>query len=179
MKGRPSCFLFEIISLFTFLLLPFYFLPFPLRYFTLHRISISDAIRNSLSVSAGAAGRSLWWILSVIHACDLFRGFGPYGDDQVVVMLVFILLLTFPFVSCSCYRLLSLSVALFRITNSSTCVPCLLQTMHFYAISVVGCHLELYNLCLYAQQVTVCGGFLFMIPGMPCGTQLYVRVRFG
>ena len=33
MKGRPSCFLFEIVLLFTFLLLPFYFLPFPLRYF--------------------------------------------------------------------------------------------------------------------------------------------------
>ena len=32
MKERPSCFLFGIVLLFTFLLFPFYFLPFPLRY---------------------------------------------------------------------------------------------------------------------------------------------------
>jgi hypothetical protein len=49
MKGRPSYFLFEIVLIFTLLLLPFYFLPFTLRYFTPHRISMSDAIRNSLS----------------------------------------------------------------------------------------------------------------------------------
>ena len=33
MKGRPSCFLFEMVLLFTFFLLSFYFLPFSLRYF--------------------------------------------------------------------------------------------------------------------------------------------------
>ena len=69
MKERPSCFLFEIVLLFTFLLLPFYFLPFPLRYFT----------------------------------------------------------------STSRLR--------------------------------IGCHLELYDPCLQAQQVRVCGRFLFVIPG--------------
>ena len=34
MKGRPSCFLFEMVLLFTFCFCRSVFLPFPLRYFT-------------------------------------------------------------------------------------------------------------------------------------------------
>ena len=63
MKGRSSSFVFEIVLLFTFLLLPFCFLPCPWRYFYnftppshLHIGCHSDV----LSVPAGAAGRS--WV---------------------------------------------------------------------------------------------------------------------
>ena len=48
-------------------------------------------------MSVGAAGKELGGFLSVIPACDFVRCFGPCGDDHVVVMLVFILLLTFRF----------------------------------------------------------------------------------
>ena len=91
---------------------------------------------------------------------------------------MFILLLTFHFLLVLLFVLLFHRIVPRPELVDMRTVPAL-QTMHFYAISVVGCHLELYNPCLYAQQVRVCGGFLFVIPGMPCGTLLYVRVRFG
>ena len=70
MKGRPSCVLFEIVLLFTFLLLPFYFLPFPLRYFTSPSHLHVGCHSKLLSVPADKAGRS-WvdsfsWLLHVI-----------------------------------------------------------------------------------------------------------------
>ena len=108
MKGRPSCFLFEIVLLFTFLLLPFYFLPFPLRYFTspshLHIGCHSELYDPCLQAQQV---RVCGGFLSVIPACSFFHKFVPCGGDQVVVMLVIILLLTFRFLLVLLFALLS------------------------------------------------------------------------
>ena len=113
MKGRPSCFLFEIVLLFTFLLLPFYFLPFPLRYFTspshLHIGCHSELYDPCLQAQQV---RVCGGFLSVIPACDFVRCFGSCGIDIIHVLLI----LVSPF------------------------VPSL---FHGVAFSIVGCHSEI------------------------------------
>ena len=86
MKGRPSCFVFVFYFVF------FYFSPFcfcrsiffVFHCVTLHphHILMSDTIRNffqSLQTKQVGVG----WILYYF-----FRCFGPYGDDQVLVVLL-------------------------------------------------------------------------------------------
>ena len=52
----------KIVLLFTFLLLPFYFLPFPLRYFT-SPSHLQFGCHSELHfMSACVAGKSFWWI---------------------------------------------------------------------------------------------------------------------
>ena len=80
MKGRPSCFLFEIISLFTFLLLPFYFLPFPLRYCTsTSRLHIGCYLELYDPCLQAQQVRVCGGFLFVIPACDFVHYFCPCG----------------------------------------------------------------------------------------------------
>ena len=72
MKGRRSYFLFEIVLLFTIFRLPFYFLPFPLRYFAPSSHLHIGYHAKLLSVSAYKAGRS--WVRSfplILHVISI------------------------------------------------------------------------------------------------------------
>ena len=89
--------LFPIVLLFAFLLLPFYFLPFPLRYFTPHRISNSDAIRNSISCLQAPQVRVCGGFIFVIPACDFFRKFVPSCGDTIRVLSICDSPFSFPF----------------------------------------------------------------------------------
>ena len=145
---------------------------------TICTISISDYHSELPCMPAVGAGTYSSGFFPAVFPCSFFHDLGPWRDDQVVSCLRLFYFSPFCFCrsifflfhcvtlhphcisisdairnslsvfSYSCYCLLSFSIALFRIPNSSTCVPCLLQTMHFYAISVVGWHLELYDPCL-------------------------------
>ena len=99
MKGRPSSFVFEIVLLFTFLLLPFYFLPFPLRYFTspshlqfgchseLHFMSADRAGRNSVE--------SFPWFLHVISFVVLVHAGRRYSCPIDLCLTILSFVVTF------------------------------------------------------------------------------------
>ena len=101
MKGRPSCFLFEIaFHLFAFAVL---FSSFSIA---LLYTPIASPYRNSISCLQAPQVRVCGGFLFVIPACDFVHCFGPCGGDQVVVMLVIILLLTFRFLLVLLFALL-------------------------------------------------------------------------
>ena len=99
MKKRPSCFLFEIVLLFTFCFCRSIFFLFHCITLHPHHISISDAIRNSISCLQAPQVRVCGGFLFVIPACDFVRCFGPCGGDVIHVLCIMCLtfFLSFPF----------------------------------------------------------------------------------
>ena len=100
-KKRPSCFLFEIVLLFTFFFCRSIFFLFHCVTLHPHHISISDVIRNSISCLQAPQVRVCGGFIFLIPACDFFRKFVPSCGDTIRVLSIcdspFSFLLSFPF----------------------------------------------------------------------------------
>ena len=129
--------------------------PFPWRC-SVHPndISISDAIRNCLSVHTGAAGRSWVGFISMMPACVCFRKFGPCGSDKVVVIISFIVSLTFRFLLVLLFVLLFHGVVPHPELVVMSTVPAP-QTLHPHIISPCRMPFGTAFPCLQAQQVEI------------------------
>ena len=113
--------------------LPFYFLPFPLRYFTPPSHLHIGCHSELLFVSADKAGRELGGFSSVIPASDFFRKFGPCRGVLVVVFILFV-------VSITLISFLTLSF----LTHTVACLFLFHGIVpHLYPVPVAGCHSEL------------------------------------